>query len=608
MPEYYEQIKLPVAIDTVEKKLKDRKYSSLSEIESDIKRMVQNAKEYNLPKSPIFNDAERVRKMAFNFMKQHNPAYRDSNYVAVATPVPDTPIEKTTKLRLHPPSKVSLTTNLKANSGSGSPAVEESSGSGSAKPKSSEPPADPDKMDGVENSESREAGGFKGLTFQDAQNKIINDIMEHVEPESELKIFEPFVQLPSRKLKDYYVVIKHPTSLKQVMKKVHGWHSREEQTGVTDLRTWDAFEHEVARIWENARTYNEDGSEMYQLAIEFEQDFKRRLREAKSSVEEPAQPKIKLNVGEARPSSSGLKLKLGSQKQSPVPSPIAPTMPTSGSPASAAGQPAVNEPVATQPKVPPPGTGSSQARSIMSPALAAKTPNGVSAPPVQQSQPNGSMPPPSFNARPTSSNNSSTSVGPVSSTQPNHYVPQASSASINSFDSKWRPKPAKISEGSTTSEADILMSKLHVATHPDAIAKRPLRLAIPADKILSQQSITTSLGAEHSALRVTAELTDQLKAPNARAYRLFVYNNGVPQSQRVVKDYNQLYGTMVNGVNGTGGSVNAPQKDSGPSWDIRLQPGTNRIEVECVAAAKQGSGSNDLVKEKVSLFVFQMKA
>lgn len=89
LPDYYEFTKLPVAFDTIEDKLKRNAYPNISAIESDFKRLVQNAKDYNDPNSGIYEDAERIRKLVFNFMKQHNPAYKeDPNYTAVATPIP----------------------------------------------------------------------------------------------------------------------------------------------------------------------------------------------------------------------------------------------------------------------------------------------------------------------------------------------------------------------------------------------------------------------------------------------------------------------------------------------------------------------------------------
>jgi hypothetical protein len=76
--------------------------------------------------------------------------------------------------------------------------------------------------------------------------------------------------LPSRKLEDYYRYIKYPVSLKKVRKRVDGEHGRNEHTGITDFKSWDSFEEEISFIWRNAKDYNEDGSEMYELAGQLE--------------------------------------------------------------------------------------------------------------------------------------------------------------------------------------------------------------------------------------------------------------------------------------------------------------------------------------------------
>ncbi len=55
-----------------------------------------------------------------------------------------------------------------------------------------------------------------------------------------------------------------------MQKRVRGVRGRASATGVTELRSWDAFEHEMSLIWTNAREYNEDGSDMYNLAGELE--------------------------------------------------------------------------------------------------------------------------------------------------------------------------------------------------------------------------------------------------------------------------------------------------------------------------------------------------
>ena len=86
----------------------------------------------------------------------------------------------------------------------------------------------------------------------------------------DIRIFTPFIHLPPRSLTDYYQVIQKPVSLKSVQKRTRGIHGRTEATGISDFKSWDAFEEEVSRIWSNAREYNEDDSDMYLLAHDFE--------------------------------------------------------------------------------------------------------------------------------------------------------------------------------------------------------------------------------------------------------------------------------------------------------------------------------------------------
>lgn len=85
-----------------------------------------------------------------------------------------------------------------------------------------------------------------------------------------MHIAAPFVNLPSRDLRDYYHIIKNPVSLKGVQKQVRGIKGREKPTGVSAFQTWQDFENEVNLIWINARHYNEDGSEIHTSATQLE--------------------------------------------------------------------------------------------------------------------------------------------------------------------------------------------------------------------------------------------------------------------------------------------------------------------------------------------------
>lgn len=57
MPEYYAEIKQPIAFDTLKKKVKRKKYASLEAFMSDVNLMFNNAKEYNQDDSQLFKDA-----------------------------------------------------------------------------------------------------------------------------------------------------------------------------------------------------------------------------------------------------------------------------------------------------------------------------------------------------------------------------------------------------------------------------------------------------------------------------------------------------------------------------------------------------------------------
>ena len=126
-------------------------------------------------------------------------------------------------------------------------------------------------------------------------------------------------------------MIKRPLSLKGAQKRVRGVRGRAPPTGISDYKSWEAFEQAVSLIWRNAQEYNEDGSEMYTLATDFEvrllasfvarisnslqRHFKDLIAKAKTKVSNPSQPTLKLKMSTApKPS---IRLRLGGQRDSP---------------------------------------------------------------------------------------------------------------------------------------------------------------------------------------------------------------------------------------------------------------------------------------------------
>lgn len=87
---------------------------------------------------------------------------------------------------------------------------------------------------------------------------------------SDLPYFEEFLNLPSRSLQEYYQTIKHPLSIKKLQKLVKGIHGRKDNTGVSDFKSWAAFEERASLLWENAYFFNTDESDIFALAKELE--------------------------------------------------------------------------------------------------------------------------------------------------------------------------------------------------------------------------------------------------------------------------------------------------------------------------------------------------
>jgi hypothetical protein len=132
----------------------------MTPLESDLRRMASNAKFYNEKGSLVFSNAERIRKIISGSMPKINPAYKDPNYAPFATPVPD------------------------------------ADGDGQGADYADAPPADPDpEPEPSERPQSRSRSnrlstmerdtdgdgdgdqGFEGLNFQEAQEKIISEMI-----------------------------------------------------------------------------------------------------------------------------------------------------------------------------------------------------------------------------------------------------------------------------------------------------------------------------------------------------------------------------------------------------------------------------------------------
>lgn len=118
--------------------------------------MVQNAKDYNVKGSEIHEDAEKLRKASSNWMVKHNPAYKDKGYTPIMTPLPEDE---------QPEEAAQSKRTIR-----GGRQTKEPKAPGSRK--SGTPAASGLQYDGV---------SFAGLTFQQAQEKIVEDMIHYKE-------------------------------------------------------------------------------------------------------------------------------------------------------------------------------------------------------------------------------------------------------------------------------------------------------------------------------------------------------------------------------------------------------------------------------------------
>ncbi|KAI1067967.1 hypothetical protein LB507_004505 [Fusarium sp. FIESC RH6] len=320
--EYYEKTRMPISLSMIETKLNNGEFKDLSELEGYFKRMISNAKEFYSRNTPEFEDAERIRKAVSNYMTKTNPAYEVRGYQALPTPFPDEDGEEggeddgeaeeddedednedepeddeekdddeedeEEEEEEERPSRRRTTITLKRKGPDRTPARRAST-RGKETPKPAAPAAKPDHQ--------YENVPYKGLSFQQAQEKLVEELIRREDPGYDGPYFEAFINLPPRTLKEYYKVISDPMSLRKLQRATRGMHGRGGSTGISDFKSWAAFEERAKLLWTNACFFNEEGSEIYTVAQELEEFFYEQFKQAQADVPEPAQPKIKLKVG-----------------------------------------------------------------------------------------------------------------------------------------------------------------------------------------------------------------------------------------------------------------------------------------------------------------------
>ncbi|KAF4898030.1 Chromatin structure-remodeling complex subunit rsc4 [Colletotrichum fructicola] len=616
-PEYYKKTRMPISLSMIERKLKKGDFSTLTELESYFKRMVTNAKEFYPRNTQIFDDAERVRKALSNYMTKTNPAYNGGNYSAVPTPLPASGVVDEVEEEDEDDATPAKTGRRKSQ-GNAKPAEKQPEVDEGDEDEDEDAEEDEDEEDEEEEEEDDDAEGeedddeeasqsskraaiiirrrgpgrppkgvtprkskgrtstpsrpdceyedvpYKGLTFQAAQEKIVEEMLRKREDEPEA-YFEPFVNLPPRALKDYYRVIKEPISIKKLQKSVKGVKGRNEATGTSEFKNWAAFEESASLLWKNACFYNEEGSEIYELAQELKEFFLDELKQAKAVVPEPSQPKIKLKVqqpaAEQPTTSKKITIHVGGKSDS-ADSPAPPVPQSAGSQASEQIAPNGTTRQAANPIMP---AAMDRIRSTSAASPSPSVANTIKREDVMRPSPAGTpghastpsaFPPPGQPA-----GLSSATFQPIGAPQQQAQPNGVQQPSKPLWDQRLRAPGKGI--------ADALISSLKVQTHPMINHDRRFEVTVKPLEKVSQQSVTVHMPANQLRIQIVPTLPAFLEK-EGRQYRLWVI-------------INRHTLTPVHGVPGqvlsTGERV----------FEAQLQAGiVNTIEVHVVAALPKG--------------------
>ncbi|XP_041350352.1 protein polybromo-1-like isoform X3 [Gigantopelta aegis] len=234
-PDYYEEIKKPMSLYNIRKKLKHNRYSCLADIAADMNQVFDNAKQYNQDGSKIYKDTILLRKFMLDKKKELEKTENREMTTVSAHPV------------VYQPS-VSL-----------KPLITEEEHTPKSKSRRSMPVTDSEKK----RKRSPEE------TLKRRLGALYKSVYEYPEPGTGRFLRQIFMELPSRKdYPDYYQVILEPIDMTMIEAKIKAEKYPSEMTLLNDFDL----------MFSNARHYNEEGSLVYQDANQLDRVLKSKWR------------------------------------------------------------------------------------------------------------------------------------------------------------------------------------------------------------------------------------------------------------------------------------------------------------------------------------------
>lgn len=282
MPDYYHVIKFPTAFSTARQKIIKKSYNSWKEFVRDFALISHNAQVYNRPSAPVYGEANKLRELFqlemaklvdSGIVTAEDAQFPDLGPLPVAedSPPPDPQAQPEESDKEEPEEEEE---------------EEEEDETDDDKPKkkgrrgvrlSIKGTASKSK-DEKEEKEDTEPNKVRGrppkvhTPLEARINNVLKGIRKFKHPAGELKIL-PFERLPDKTtLPDYYQEIKNPIALDLIKRKAKRKKYPTIEAALKDLDT----------MFDNAKQYNEDSSQVYKDAVELQKESRDLVEQEKN--------------------------------------------------------------------------------------------------------------------------------------------------------------------------------------------------------------------------------------------------------------------------------------------------------------------------------------
>ncbi|EEY21337.1 chromatin structure-remodeling complex protein RSC2 [Verticillium alfalfae VaMs.102] len=267
LPDYFQIIEEPTAFSSIRKKVQKKEYTSASEFVRDLALICHNAQVYNLPSAPIFHAAVRLREVAKEKLQK----------LVTAGVLTAAEVEFPFLGELPPAEEAS------ENAGEEDEEDEEEE----------EEEEDDDDSDDDENGrgrKTRKIGRRPDASREEEDHKkrgrppkvltpaevridsVLKGLRKFKDESGELRIL-PFEKLPDKQeLPEYYDAIQKPIALDMIRQKF----KRKKYATVDDLI------QDLDLMFENAKLFNEDDSDIHQTAIDLQREARSLAQQEKA--------------------------------------------------------------------------------------------------------------------------------------------------------------------------------------------------------------------------------------------------------------------------------------------------------------------------------------